>query len=458
MPNSLNTDLRSVLQPKPLGDPACPHCAGQGFLRVDLPVGHPEFGRMQICICRQKEVRQEIHTRLFAMSNLSELRHLTFESFQPQGHIGIATYQAQSLERAFNTAQQFAKSRKGWLLLTGGFGCGKTHLAAAIANFAVDMGIPALFITVPDMLDTLRFSYGDTGSGFEERFDDIRRAPLLILDDFGTQNATPWAQEKLFQILNYRYVNQLPLVITTNLSLEDIEGRISSRLQDPQLVSRVNILASDFRNPTDDTGSNGSLMSSSLNTLRKLTFSSFSLREDENLKPEDQQNLEKALKAAQGFARNPQGWLLLLGGPNAGKTHLAAAIGNYRKDLGFPPVFILASDLMDHLRAAFNPNSTISLDRRFDEVRNASLLIIDDLGMQSPTPWAREKMYQLFNYRYNAELPMVITSSNSLEEIDSRLRARMLDRRICRIFSITAPLYTGPASAEKTPAQKRKRT
>ena len=45
---------------------------------------------------------------------------------------------------------------------------------------------------------------------FEERFEQIRQAPLLVLDDFGTQSATEWAREKLFQILNYRYINRLP--------------------------------------------------------------------------------------------------------------------------------------------------------------------------------------------------------------------------------------------------------
>ncbi len=67
--------------------------------------------------------------------------------------------QADSLEQAFNHSQQFASKLNGWLVLQGPYGCGKTHLAAAVANFVVEIGIPTLFLTVPDLLDSLRFSY-----------------------------------------------------------------------------------------------------------------------------------------------------------------------------------------------------------------------------------------------------------------------------------------------------------
>jgi DNA replication protein DnaC len=352
------------------------------------------------------------------------------------------------LELAFNYAQQFAKSLDGWLLLQGDYGCGKTHLAAAIANFVVSLGVPTLFITVPDLLDTLRFAYQDPRATFEGRFEEIRQAPLLVLDDFGTQNATNWAQEKLFQIINYRYINRLPLVVTTNLTLGEIEGRIRSRLEDPELVTTAHILAPDHRNPTGDMGHH---KLSSLESLHNRTFAAFDLRKSENLSQGDIKTLEKAFQAARQFAENPNGWLVLMGSYGAGKTHLAAAIANYRADTHTPPLFVVVPDLLDHLRATFSPTSTISLDRRFEEVRTAPLLILDDLGTQSTTPWVKEKLYQLFNYRYNAELPTVITTAFSLEEMDPRLRSRLMDKRLCEIYAITAPSYTGaPRKQSKT--------
>jgi DNA replication protein DnaC len=437
------------------GDPNCPLCGGIGYLRMDVPVGHPLFGQLEICTCRQPQVSQAIYNRLYAMSNLEELRHLTFESFKPRGHIGLPPFQADSLERAYNQSRQFAQSLNGWLLLQGQVGCGKTHLAAAIANFAVGMGVPTLFITVPDMLDALRSAYGDPQATFDERFDEIRQVQLLILDDFGTQNATPWAQEKLFQILNYRYINHLSLVVTTNLAVGEIEERIRSRFQDPELVTRVQIQAPDYRNPTHDTVLSEPSSLGYLPTNR--TFASFDSRRGEKLTQEELEVLENIFQAAREFAEHPHGWIVLLGNENCGKTHLAAAIANYRAELGLPYMYVSVPDLLNHLRASFSPNSGITFDQRFEAVRTSPLLILEDLGMQSSTPWAREQLYALFNYRYNAELPTVITSADKLEEIDPRLRSRMFDRRLCTIYALDVPAYTGGkgSRAKRSTRQKR---
>jgi DNA replication protein DnaC len=368
------------------------------------------------------------------------LGHLTFENFKPRGRVGLWPLEASSLEQAYNHSRQYAQSLKGWLLLQGEYGCGKTHLAAAIANFAVGMGVPTLFITVPDLLDSLRASYQDPGATFEERFEEIRSAPLLILDDFGTQNATAWAQEKLFQILNYRYANHLPLVVTTNLVLEDFDGRIRSRLEDPDLVTVARIFAPDHRQSHRNIGYDELL---ALDLLPDCTFANFDLRKDENLPADELKSLENAFKAAQEFAEDPEGWIVFTGPYGCGKTHLAAAIAHYRRDMGHAQTFVVVPDLLSYMRAAFSPNSTVTLDRRFERVRTTPLLILDDLGTQSSTPWAREKLYQLFNFRYNTGLPTVITSAKYREDIDERLLSRMEDRRLCSIHAITAPSYSG---------------
>jgi DNA replication protein DnaC len=107
-------------------------------------------------------------------------------------------------------------------------------------------------------------------------------------------------------------------------------------------------------------------------------------------------------------------------------------------------------DLLDHLRATFSPTSSVSYDRRFEDVRTSALLVLDDLGTQATTPWVREKLYQLFNHRYNAALPTVITTADPLDDIDPRLRSRMLDARLCTIYGVTAPPFRGVAPRRRS--------
>src|SRR3990172_3022434 len=277
-PNS-STGINLV---KTLGDPKCPHCGGVGYVRYDVPLGHEKFGKLESCVCRAKDVAEGARSRLFAMSNLNRLSHLTFENFNASGNDRAKFMSAQdreNLHKSFEICEDFARNPTGWLLLEGGYGCGKTHLAAAIANFAVNKGTPTLFITVPDLLDSLRFAYADPETTFEQRFEEIRNASLLILDDFGTQNATAWAQEKLFQIINYRYINKLPTVITTNLILDEIEGRIRSRLQDDEFVKHIRISAPDYRRPEET--SNPGISMLSWPEIAEMTFERFGPRDDE---------------------------------------------------------------------------------------------------------------------------------------------------------------------------------
>ncbi len=462
-----------------LGDPDCPHCHGAGYLRADVPVGHPNFGRVEPCECRKSQVVQKVRDSLFMLSHLDELKHLTFNTFNVNGKGNLNLLEIDSLEKALDSSKEFANSLEGWIMLQGGYGCGKTHLAAAIANYAVDLGVPTLFITAPDLLDDLRASFNDPEDTFANRFETIRNVTLLVMDDFGTQNATPWAQEKLFQILNYRYINHLPTVLTTNLTLDEIEGRIRSRLQDDS-VRRIQIIAPDYRRLTKDT-STPTL--SSLEQYKDYSFTNFYPRDKEvgktvrikDVIEEDKGDgiyatttvvtykkiteehlglLKMAVESSIHFAEKPEGWLVLLGPSGCGKTHLAAAIANYRSALGYPSVLVDVSDLLDYLRATFNPNSVVKYDRRFEEIRTTPLLILDGFGKHSSSAWAEEKLNQIINFRYNAKLPTMITSQLSLDELEEKhesLFNKILDEGLCDIRAIPMPSYHHLTHAAKQP-------
>ena len=429
-----------------IGKPDCPHCEGLGYVVAAVGPDDPGFGRAIPCVCRTAEQEQRRLAGVMGLSQAGFLEGMTFDSFTTNVKSLTAREKA-SLQLAKREAKEFAESPAGWLLLRGGYGCGKTHLAAAIVHHCHEHGRPALFLTTPDLLDYLRASFGpDSSVSYDERFEQVRSAPLLILDDFGTHSNTAWAEEKLFQIINHRYALRLPTVITTNLDEEDFEPRLRSRLGhvgQQGVVKHVEIRSRDFRVGTHQSDL------STLNLHRDKTFESFDLRESKLSRPQAD-NLHRALQLAVAFADKPTDWLVFNSvAYGNGKTHLAAAIANYVANTGEPVLFVVVPDLLDYLRASFSPSSQARLDKRFDEVKNAPLLVLDDLGTESATAWAREKVYQLFNYRYSARLPTVITTAVAIEQIDPRLASRMLDGQRCAFFVLEAPSYRGKGARGK---------
>ncbi len=195
------------------------------------------------CVCKLAEKEHRRIEELERISNLELFRDKTFESFNPD---------IPGVRRAFIRAKEYARRPQGWLVMFGNYGVGKTHLAAAIANEVLRRQAQVLFAIVPDLLDHLRSTFGPSSEvEYDDRFETIRTVALLVLDDLGTENTTPWAREKLFQIVNYRYNDALPTVITSNRKPEDIDPRIFSRMSDRALCEEhIMIDGGDYRRLT----------------------------------------------------------------------------------------------------------------------------------------------------------------------------------------------------------------
>ena len=422
-------------------------------MRKDVPLDHPDFGRAFPCRCVLAEGEEERLARLQRYSNLGPLTRLTFANLMSRGRSTDPANQ-ERFARAVAAAQQFAQEPSGWLVLCGPSGCGKTHLAAAMANACIEQGRPAFFVVAADLLDHLRAAYRPGSEvSYDELFDEVRNAPLVILDDLGVYSATPWAQEKLFQLINHRYNHRLPTVFTTSVPLEEMDERLRTRLCDASL-SQVFLLEDG---PGGRTAAFGGL---ALTVVRGMTFDSFYLG-GIGISSEASQSLRNAFRAAKNYAESPEGWLVLLGRTGCGKTHLAAAIGHQLESKGMTVEFCVVPDLLELLRSSFREDAPGGqFDQVFEAARTTPCLILDDLGVHSATPWAQEKLFQILNYRYNAKLPTVITVGCALDDLPDSWVSRMYDTKVSMAGSveIEAPDYRGRPRKQAPLPQSRSRS
>jgi DNA replication protein DnaC len=443
-----NGGSKRTAELEPEVDDVCQVCGGAGFVRRNVRLGHPDFGRAFPCECTDNEAEDERLARLQRYSNLGPLARLTFENLNERGRSANPVHQ-EAFAAAVSAARTFATEPEGWLVFTGPSGSGKTHLGAAIAGRCIEDGRAALFMVVPDLLDHLRAAY-QPGSdvGYDDLFEMLKNAPVLVLDDLGVQSSTPWAQEKLFQLVNHRYNARMPTVFTTNLPISEFDSRTQSRLGDAEL-SQIHALESGGGFEVEG------LDVLELPHLRGMSFKGFDPNLVEITRREEVRAIQNALRQAMHFAQDPQGWLVIAGDTGRGKTRLAAAIANYCRESGTRAIFAVVPDLLDWLRVSFGPENPATFDEQFEKVRSVPLLVLDDLGAQTSTPWAQEKLFQLLNYRYNAALPTVITTNATVGQLETRIRTRITDPEFSSILLMgdfdffskreAAPVRSAPA-------------
>ncbi len=135
--------------------------------------------------------------------------------------------------------------------------------------------------------------------------------------------------------------------------------------------------------------------------------------------------------------------LYFCGDVGSGKTHLAVAVMNElitRKRI--PSLFVTVPELLDNLRGAYNDPGR-NLDEWMDAVKNADLLVLDDLGSERVTEWVRERLFVIVNHRYREALPTIFTSNIGPEELPAQLGERTASRIIsmCEGVELTGEDY-----------------
>lgn len=250
----VRTPRRPVLAafPEPVETDLCPVCRGAGWLRYDVPFGHPQFGKAKKCQCLVvSQGRKGVSTTyswLGADSDqVAEMEAFTFASFEPRAN-------GQDVADAYRKARGYAEAlvaqtigQKNALLI-GPYGVGKTHLAAAIMNDARRSGVGCLFASGNELFQAL----------FARNFDEtiLKRATeidVLCLDDLDKMQAKDdgsYQKTTLFTLLNARYMAKKPVIITANAD-EDwrkwLHPAVLSRLFGKGKVEAMAMQGRDFR-------------------------------------------------------------------------------------------------------------------------------------------------------------------------------------------------------------------
>lgn len=215
-----------------------------GFLRRN-----DGSGLVRPCRCELERRAQKRARELREASGVSDamLQRFTFSAFEPARAVAPKC----DIGEVKRVCEAFAAEPRGWLVLMGTYGVGKTHLAYAIAGELLKRAVPVYAASVPEMLGMIRNGFRDAqGMDAEARLQALRRVEVLVLDDWGTEKGSDWVGETMFQVLNHRYNERMATVITTNLTPAQLtarDARLASRLMDRNLSKWMIMNAGDYR-------------------------------------------------------------------------------------------------------------------------------------------------------------------------------------------------------------------
>ena len=149
--------------------------------------------------------------------------------------------------------KNYNKDRLKALYLTGSFGSGKTYLISALFNELAKQNVTSVIVYFPEFLRTLKSSFNDIENSYNERFNHVKNAKLLLIDDIGAENLTTWCRDEILgTILQYRMQENLPTFFTSNLNMKELEEHLSittsssDKVKARRIIERIKYLTDEM--------------------------------------------------------------------------------------------------------------------------------------------------------------------------------------------------------------------
>lgn len=204
----------------------CPKCHDTGRIYRN--------NQYLVCSCAKNDLRerkqksgnlpQHLRKASFATANLSyyETDLITNSGMNYREN----AQKVYSLASSFVQRFQAAKQNRG-LIIEGPIGSGKSYLLGCIANGLIDRGIQFRYIVYSDLLQQIRSTYNQNNPETDEKqiLSTVQQVPVLLIDDLGTEKATEFASSTLYQIIDRRYREEKPIILSTNYSIKNLKNR-----------------------------------------------------------------------------------------------------------------------------------------------------------------------------------------------------------------------------------------
>ena len=204
-------------------------------LQMKIKIGDADYIVRKACMCEQmkyermdreeqEKADREFVANLKRESMMDEIsKSHTFSKFN------VTRDNERNMRICKKYAEQFEqmKEKNQGLLMLGNPGTGKTFAASCIANYLLDHKYRVVMTSLVKLISMIQDSYGES----EERIiEKINRAELLIIDDLGAERGTDYAIERVYNIIDSRYRKKKPMILTTNLSLQEMKSTNDMRL------------------------------------------------------------------------------------------------------------------------------------------------------------------------------------------------------------------------------------